>query len=114
MDEYKFIPETNEKYKISNKGNVLMVDKNKPIKQQQRTNDRRIKPFVRLFIENKWTEKYIDKLICETFIRKLNVDEIVNHKNGNLLDNRLENLEIKKANDAKIIKEPPKINDNEK
>lgn len=69
--------------------------------------------FVRLFIENKWTEKYIDKLICESFIRKLNGDEIVNHKNGNLLDNKLENLEIKKANDAKNIIEPPKFNDNE-
>lgn len=113
MEKYKFIPETNEKYKISNKGNVLYANQNKLINPQQRKNDRRIKQFVRLLINNKQTEKCIDKLVCEAFIRKLNVDEIVNHKNGNPLDNKLENLEIKKANDAKNIKEPPKLNDNE-
>ena len=112
MEEYKFLLESNEKYKISNKGNILNVKKNKLVKQQQR-NGTRTKLFVRLFIENKWTEKYIDKLVCESFIRKLNGDDIVNHKNGNLLDNKLENLEIKKANDAKNIIEPPKFNNNE-
>ena len=112
MEEYKLILESNEKYKISNKGNVLDVKKNKLVKQQQR-NGTRIKWFVRLFIENKYIEKYVDKLVCESFIRKLDRDDIVNHKNGNILDNNLENLEIKKANDAKNIVESPKFNDNE-
>ena len=112
MEEYKYIQESNNKYKISNKGNVLFANKNQLVNSQKR-NGSRIKLFVRLFIDNKWTERYIDKLVCETFIRKLNVDEIVNHKNGDLLDNNLGNLEIKKANDAKNIKQPPKLNDNE-
>ena len=51
--------------------------------------------------------------MCESFIRKLNINEIVNHKNGNLQDNRFENLEIKKANDAKAIKDPPKLENEE-
>ena len=70
MEEYKYIPDSNEKYKISTNGNVLAVKKNKPIRQQKR-NDRRTKLFVRLFIEDKWTEKYINKLVCEIFIKKV-------------------------------------------
>ena len=39
-------------------------------------------------------EKFVHRLVADTFIRELTKDDIVNHKNGVQTDNRLENLEI--------------------
>ena len=62
----------------------------------------------------------VHKLVAETFLEKPSYAECVNHKNGNKLDNRVENLEwctysynnkeafrlgLKKANYEKVIEE---------
>jgi len=42
----------------------------------------------------KSVRRYIHKLVAETFIGEIGSDKVVNHINGNKLDNRLINLEI--------------------
>lgn len=85
---WKDIKGYENKYQVSNLGNV----RNKKTKKQlykdwNRTNDYL---FVKLGRKNK---KYIHRLVYETFEGFKNNKSIINHKNSNKKDNRLENLE---------------------
>ena len=52
------------------------------VEQKRKIKNRSNKIFVRISINGKVTEKCIDKLLYETFVRKLDTNEILIHKNG--------------------------------
>lgn len=75
-------------YQVSNYGNV----RNKKTKKELYKNYNKVNDylFVNLGRKNK---KYIHRLVYETFIGFKNKKNIINHRNSNKKDNRLENLE---------------------
>lgn len=78
----------NNDYEISNYGRVRK--KNRYIKIYKKNNI----CVVRLTINSKRKQYSIARLVIEKFVRKLKENEVVCHKNGIILDNRLTNLEI--------------------
>lgn len=115
-------------YQINDKGEIRSKDryvhfkykdrfyKGKIKKQQIGTNGYKI---VKLYKNDKKKYTYsVHRLVAEAFLEKPSYAECVNHKNGNKLDNRVENLEwctysynnkeafrlgLKKANYEKVI-----------
>lgn len=110
---WKFIDNTNNRYKISKDGNVIDVIDNRIIKQNNKGNTRRFSVKIQFYNNPKKTYITVDKLVYETFIRKLEKNEVVVHKDKNIHNNNLDNLIIKKANEARYIEEPPTL-ENEK
>ena len=89
MEEiWKDILEYEGLYQASNLGNV----RNKKTKKELYKNSNKINDylFVNLGRKNK---KYIHRLVYETFVGFQNTKNIINHKNSNKKDNRIENLE---------------------
>lgn len=100
---WKDIKDFEEFYQVSDKGEIRSKDryihfKHKDkfykgtIKRQQiGTNGYKI---VKLYKNNKKCYTFsVHKLVAETFLEKPSYAQCVNHKNGNKLDNRIENLE---------------------
>lgn len=96
MDEiWKDIKGYENKYQISNKGRV----RNLTYKRQKVP--KVLKPFstyrgyyrVSLFRNNRRKDVFIHRLVALTFIPNPNNYPVINHKNGNKSDNRIENLE---------------------
>ena len=91
--QYKYIPDSNERYKMSIYGNILDRNTTKIIKQANKHN----KLYVNIWLNNQLVFLLIDKLICEIFMRKLDKNEIVIHKDKNLKNNNLDNLSTKSS-----------------
>lgn len=74
-------------YQVSNMGNVRNIKRNNNLyKNYNLTND-----YLFVRIGNK--KRYIHRLVYETFIGFKNKKSIINHKNSDKRDNRLDNLE---------------------
>ena len=48
---------------------------------------------VQLYINGKGTGRSVGKIVAEAFLEKPNGDFLVNHKDGNKMNNRIDNLE---------------------
>lgn len=88
QEQWVDIKEYEGLYRISNLGNVINTKTNKQLfKNHNKTNDYL---FVMLGKRNK---RYIHRLVYEVFIGFTNDKNIINHKNSDKKDNRLDNLE---------------------
>lgn len=88
----------NSKYEVSNYGRFRKLYK---------YNYRYLKTFrkgslqiIKLTIAGIGKDYNVGKLVVESFVRKLNDDEVVYHKNGIISDNQLSNLEITTRSEA--------------
>lgn len=127
---WKDIKDFEEFYQISDKGEIRSKDRYIHFKHKDRFYKGAIKrqqigtngyKIVKLYKNDKKRYTFsVHKLVAETFLEKPSYAECVNHKNGNKLDNRVENLEwctysynnkeafrlgLKKANYEKVIEE---------
>jgi hypothetical protein len=90
MEIWRAIPGYNEKYAVSNLGEVRSIRMGKMLKQRV---DRAGYKSVRLTSNGVTKTLLVHRLVAETFIPRLPHHTVVNHLNGNKTDNRLENLE---------------------
>lgn len=85
---WKVLP-SNQNYEVSNKGRVRNLDGKilKPNKNSHR--------YFRIWLTDKKRKKqfYVHRLVAESFLGICPEGKVVNHKNANKLDNRIENLE---------------------
>ena len=100
---YSFVDEewrsiSNSSYEVSNYGRFRRFYK---------YNYRYLKTFkkgalqiIKLHINGKGKDYNVAKLVIETFLRKIKLNEVVYHKNGIISDNRLSNLEITTRSEA--------------
>lgn len=92
MEEWKVIPETNNRYEISNLGNVRNSKTHKVIAQvKQKCGYMNIR--VHLGEKNKTKSFSVHRLVAKAFIPNLNNSPEVNHIDGNKQNNRVSNLE---------------------
>lgn len=90
MEVFRDIKEFN--YQVSNLGNIKSKARNcLMVVGRRKSNSGYIQ--VRLCKEGKYYYRYLHRLMAEAFIPNPNNYRTVNHKNGNKLDNRIDNLE---------------------
>jgi len=101
---WKDVLDTNGKYKVSNLGNVLSFVRGEKKLSYSVTK----KGYARLRIFDK--QMYIHRLVAEAFIPNVELKRQVNHKDGNKLNNCVDNLEwatqeenMQHAHDNKLI-----------
>lgn len=93
---WKDIPGYEGFYQVSNLGKIKSLPRNGTILTERILKENlsaRKYYFVLLSKNNNVKAKQIHRLVAETFIPNTNNYPIINHKNGNKLDNRVENLE---------------------
>lgn len=93
QEKWKYITQTNQTYQVSNLGNVKGKKNNllKPIIMKIGYSK------VALSLGNKKVlHKYIHRLVAQEFLNYnfKNKSLVINHINGNMLDNRVDNLEL--------------------
>lgn len=106
MEKYKIIPNTNDRYEISDLSNIRRVKsrvKNSPNGGtrsvggkvlSQKTKKNKYKE-VALYINNqKCTMKYVHRLMYETFVGEIPSTHQINHIDGNKSNNLIDNLEL--------------------
>jgi hypothetical protein len=91
---WKVIPNTDNKYEVSNFGNVRNI-KTKKIRKPVMIGNivKNRYPAVRIPINKKWKTQLIHRLVATSFLIKPYGKNQVNHINGNKLDSSLKNLE---------------------
>jgi hypothetical protein len=87
MEQYKEIPFA-ENYLVSNLGNVKSKRYNKQLKGFVNNSG-----YKRVQIGSSKNKHFIHRLVAETFLKKEFGKEFVNHKDGNKLNNSVDNLE---------------------
>jgi len=87
MEQYKEIPFA-ENYLVSNLGNVKSKRYNKPLKGQLNNCG-----YYRVQIGTAKNRHFVHRLVAEAFLEKDSLRNFVNHKDGNKLNNLVENLE---------------------
>lgn len=99
-------------YYIYDNGDVLNISTNKILKGSIGENGYK---YYRLSKDNNKTMFYAHRLVAEYFLENPNLLQVVNHKDGNKLNNQLSNLEwvsysenAKHANDNNLIKQVSK------
>ena len=105
-EEWKQIKEYENLYEISNTGKIRSIDKIVNVSNQYGAKAKRVikgrmlkQTFngqyyvVGLYKNNQMKQHFIHRLEAQTFIENKNNFTCINHKNGNKLDNRIENLE---------------------
>ena len=78
-------------YMVSNTGKVKRVDKNKKLKLYTNKNNGYI--YVNLSGNGKNKVLRVHKIVAEAFIPNKNKYKVINHKDGNKQNNRVDNLE---------------------
>lgn len=78
------------KYQVSDGGNVRSVQRNLILKQQ--TNLKNAHPQVVLWKNSKATIVYVHRLVAQTFLVNENNYKYVGHRDGDKLNNKLDNL----------------------
>lgn len=89
---FKFIPETCEKYAVSNYGRVLSVSKDKLIALSTKK-DGYVKTCIRKGKNNR-THVLVHRLVAEAFCKTESSDNVVNHIDNCRSNNYWENLEF--------------------
>lgn len=88
MEIYKNIPNCNNKYEVSNYGNV----RNKITKKLISQYECRKYMTVGLYYDNKTHNFRVHRLVAMAFIKNFTKDCVVMHLDNNTKNNRLENL----------------------
>ena len=92
QEEWKFIPETNNRYKISNMGNIVSLYKG---------HEHLLKPYITkkgyvraciVFCNGK-KFVFVHRLVAENFLEPIDGANEINHKDGNKQNNCVTNLE---------------------
>ena len=91
MEIWNTIQEYENLYEVSNKGNVRGLKYNKLLKLRQ--DNREPYYIVRLCKKSKESVKRVHRLVAIAFIDNPDKLPVVNHKDGNKLNNSVENLE---------------------
>lgn len=92
----KFIKNFEDKYAVDETGNIYSVNY-----RNKKDNIQILKPrinrlgrkYINLCMKGKYKSYMVHRLIAETFLIKDNPDHVVNHKDGNKLNNCVSNLE---------------------
>ena len=102
-EEWRFIPNTDELYMISNMGRVKSVDSVRYYERYKRTCKSRIRKqfpnwqgYLACFVTNRKGESInirIHEVVCDVFIPNPDNLPCVNHKDENKQNNRVDNLE---------------------
>jgi hypothetical protein len=100
MEEWKVVP-SYPTYEVSNLGNIRHTSTKKIRKQNVQKSRLNFYKKVTLSLKGKRKNVRVHRLIAEAFLPNPDNKAVVNHKNRNTFDNRLENLEwsTQKEND---------------
>lgn len=85
-EEYKDISDYEDSYMISNFGNIISKLSMKQLTPFEKNNN--------LYVTLKHTTFKINKLVYETFVKKINTDEEINNIDANINNNHVGNLEV--------------------
>ncbi len=114
MEKFRDIPDYEGIYQVSNYGRVKSLAR-RVDNQQYTTKERILKPcintagYLQVILNNNKAKRTarVHQLVAITFLsHTLGTDKVVDHKNNNKLDNRVENLQVTsiRLNSAKEVK----------
>lgn len=93
MEKWKYIKDINNKYLISDLGNIKSIDYKNSKKEKYLSFYGKNYKMIKLTKNKIRKNYYVHRLVAETFIPNPNNYPCVNHINGDKKDNRVENLE---------------------
>ncbi len=103
---WKIIPNTNNRYKISNYGKVYSL----LYKKEKKSHLFKGKLEIQLHVDkNKVKNYYIHKLVYEVFKNNVKNNKYVYHIDNDIYNNHIDNLKLINMNECKEIIDPPKL-----